>query len=372
MSLSAADVAPAAFSHTQTDNLNEKLRFDLQNLTAFNEFEQLKPSTSEELEQFMLDKASEGTQQLLANLFSLPSKKSDVGPLALLPGYSKTDLGIDNSLTALPRSKPPPAPKEETRWSQFAKEKGLEDKKRGRKEWDEATGEWKVRYGMGSANKAKEEYPIMPAVAGDPNADPWEHQKSQKRAKVEKNNLNRLKNQERTGAVPKGTASKYEKKITEDAHSRSVQKTREAPGIPLDLSSGSASKAPGSRGLANTKRALEMTRLSTASMGKFDAVRSGEGKQRRSGEELKIKRKGMTSIVSQTRSQESANSLKVLDSVLKGSAKKQKMIKTGQMSSGETGHDYDYDDNLGGGKYRKKKGRAGAGKLKSASKKMIK
>ena len=122
MSLNAMDVAPSAFS-SGSDGLSEKLRFDLQNLVAYNDFEQQHPSGEEELEQFLLDKASEGTQQLLQNLFSLPSKKSDVGPLALLPGYSKTDLGIDNSLTVLPRAKPPPVQKEETRWSQFAKEK---------------------------------------------------------------------------------------------------------------------------------------------------------------------------------------------------------------------------------------------------------
>ena len=60
----------------------------------------------------------------------------------------------------------------------------MEERKRGRKEFDEATGEWKVRHGYGSANNGKADYPIMEAVQGDSFADPWAHDKDKRREKV--------------------------------------------------------------------------------------------------------------------------------------------------------------------------------------------
>ena len=223
-----------------------------------------------------------------------------------------------------------------------------------------------VRHGKGSAANDKLNYPIMEAVAGDSSADPWAHERDKRREKVEKNNLQNLKNQERSGMVPKGTAKKYERKTSSDRHSREAQKDVESR-VPADMSSG------GQRGKAGNARALKATRVSTASMGKFDAVRPGEERSKgRTPEEVNRKRREMSEAVeSGGRKSEGERALSVLDSVLRGSAKKEKMRKTGQMSTGVTGHDYDFDDGLGGGRFRKKKGRAGQGKLKSG-KKLIK
>jgi regulator of ribosome biosynthesis len=49
--------------------------------------------------------------------------------------------------TVLPREKPAPKPKEETRWEAFAKEKGIKKRKRERMVWDEEKKEWAPRWG---------------------------------------------------------------------------------------------------------------------------------------------------------------------------------------------------------------------------------
>ena len=56
--------------------------------------------------------------------------------------------------------------------------------------------------------------------------------------------------------------------------------------------------------------------------------------------------------------------------VLTGSAKKEKFRKEGKMSEGETGYDHDFAGGDDAG-YRKKKGRAGVGKMKKANKGML-
>ena len=47
----------------------------------------------------------------------------------------------------LPREKPAPKAKEETRWEAFAKEKGIKKRKRERMVWDEEKKEWAPRWG---------------------------------------------------------------------------------------------------------------------------------------------------------------------------------------------------------------------------------
>ena len=60
----------------------------------------------------------------------------------------------------LPRQRPVPKPKPETRWERFAKEKGIEKKKRGRMVWDEAHKDWRPRWGYGRANDETKDWII--------------------------------------------------------------------------------------------------------------------------------------------------------------------------------------------------------------------
>ena len=55
----------------------------------------------------------------------------------------------------LPREKPLPKEKEETKWERFARKKGIKDKKRGagKTEYDAEKGEWVPKWGYKGRNK---------------------------------------------------------------------------------------------------------------------------------------------------------------------------------------------------------------------------
>ena len=99
----------------------------------------------------------------------------------------------------LARRRQLPEEKQETRWEKFAKEKGIDNKKRSRKVFDEETDEWKARYGMGSKRNEEMSYPIMEADKDDPFANPWEKLREAKKTRVEENTARRGKNLERAG-----------------------------------------------------------------------------------------------------------------------------------------------------------------------------
>jgi regulator of ribosome biosynthesis len=79
--------------------------------------------------------------------------------LANVPIRSSPDDGLLLTLppptTPLPREKPLPTPKPETKWERFARKKGIKDKKRGEGKmvYDEEKGEWVPRWGYKGKNK---------------------------------------------------------------------------------------------------------------------------------------------------------------------------------------------------------------------------
>ena len=119
--------------------------YDLSNLACFSTAP-LSPPPAPSLESSLLQSSSLALKSLILNLYALPTKDSDLGPLHVLPTYTSPSAAPGDSKVALPRSKPPPKPKEPSKWEQFRLERGMESRKRGRKDFDEATGEWKVRY----------------------------------------------------------------------------------------------------------------------------------------------------------------------------------------------------------------------------------
>ena len=86
--------------------------------------------------------AEKNSARLIEAIFKLPSERSRDGRLAVLPE--------EEHKYALPRATPVPKPKAETRWEKFAKEKGIQKRKRDRMVYDEATGEYKPRWGYKS------------------------------------------------------------------------------------------------------------------------------------------------------------------------------------------------------------------------------
>ena len=61
----------------------------------------------------------------------------------------------------LPSMRVLPAAKKETRWEKFAKEKGIQNRKRARMLWDEEAQEWRPRWGYKRAKGGVEEQAIV-------------------------------------------------------------------------------------------------------------------------------------------------------------------------------------------------------------------
>lgn len=369
---------------------SEQCIFDLRNMLAVNSDQipskslySKKAATNEEIisipldkghelavdESFLLSRATLGCTQLVDALFRLPTERSDAGPLVQLPHFDEMTL---------PRALPPPPPKKETKWEKFAKAKGLplNKEKRSRKVWDEATGSWMFRHGFEKANSKSKEWPIMEVAANeDPYSDPWEKIRDEKRSRTDKNIESRMKNQERAGNLAKGVTNRVlkarEKSRTMGKVGGSVDRDNVPPtGLPVDLKSGAGEAKK--RGKASTNAALEAVQRSTASMGKFDQMREGEPERKKALSKMK-KRKFESATSKSYQSSEGEKSMKILNAVMNGGGvAKEKAIRKGQYAKGETAYDYEYNDGLGASSFKKKKGRAGAGKNKKMTKKRIK
>ncbi|KAF8918282.1 RRS1-domain-containing protein [Mucidula mucida] len=180
-----------------------------------------------DLESHLTSLARDGIQSLLASLFTLPTKRSDDGPLAQLPPPS----------TALPRAKPLPKPKPPTKWEQFAKAKGIQHKKRDKKVWDEDKQDWINRWGRDGKNREKEEQWITEVpMNADVDHDPRKAARDERKSRIAKNEKQRLGNIARSNP--------------RDERKKEIDRT------------------------------LTTARISTASMGRFDAKLEGEKKMR--------------------------------------------------------------------------------------------
>jgi regulator of ribosome biosynthesis len=206
----------------------------------------------------------------------------------------------------------------------------------------------------------------------NPFDDPWEKARDAKKERVEKNTMNRMRNAEKGGVLERGTTRRIMKSKVEarekgrEGGKKDMQNFATPAGVPSDMQKGTQ------RGKALTKLALMATQKSTASMGKFDKMREGEPERRKSNAGLK-KRKFESATAENVVKAEKKKSLKLLENVINGGGKmKERAIRKGHFAKGETGHDYDFDDGLGSSSYKRKKGRAGMGKMKKITKKLAK
>ncbi|KAK0733948.1 ribosomal biogenesis regulatory protein, partial [Lasiosphaeria miniovina] len=99
--------------------------------------------------------ARDGAQVLINQLLTAcPISATSDGVLLSLPPPS----------TALPREKPVPAAKAETKWAAFAKRRGIAPKSREQRrnlQFDQETGEWGRKWGYKGANKAGQDDAII-------------------------------------------------------------------------------------------------------------------------------------------------------------------------------------------------------------------
>ncbi|CAH0478280.1 unnamed protein product [Peronospora belbahrii] len=250
MVVKASEIAPAAYAVGSTSNVQKEddLIYDLGNLAAFDTH-----PFKYENEKALALHARENVQLLINHIFELPREMSDMGPLALLPGPK----------TVIPREKPLPKPKIETRWEKFAMEKGIEKRKKSRKVFDENTGSWSHTWGYQRAGDDMKDWAVE-MKAGD-TEDPWTKRKQEKRTRVNKNLRAHASNlKQGRGKQLAGIAG------------------RTPTGIPVELMKTEDVKAK-QRGKEGTNKTLEKVQFSTASMGKFDKMREGESERKVKG-----------------------------------------------------------------------------------------
>lgn len=197
-------------------------------------------------EAFLRNLARDNTQLLFNAIWKLPTERSNGLVLAKLPEPS----------TVIPREKPIPKPKPLTKWEEFARTKGIRKKKRDRLVLDKNTQEWKPRYGYKRANDETQEWLLEVPENADPYEDQFEKRIQAKKERIAKNEYQRLRNISRNKKISMGD------KILEPSSERP---TKEQVSAKLNLS-----------------------RLSTASLGKFTETLPKEKIPRKTGKKRKF------------------------------------------------------------------------------------
>lgn len=199
-------------------------------------------------ERCLIEMARDGAQLLFNKIWELPTERKEDAVLAKLPAPT----------TILPREKPVPKPRPETRFEKFAKMKGMTKRKKDKLVYDDRTGKWKRRHGYDKANEKGKDWLVPYKKTEDSTVDLFEKQSEEKKERVAKNELQRLRNLARASGMKK------------------VPGIGAAPSVKPD-------KLQLGRQFLTAKKA-------TASIGKFEnklpkekPVKGGEGKKRKFG-----------------------------------------------------------------------------------------
>ncbi|SPC66331.1 related to RRS1 - regulator of ribosome biogenesis [Ustilago sp. UG-2017b] len=247
------------FKPTSVDESPTAFQFDLGLLTSINP----NPLPSSPLTpEILSSRTRDGVQSLVNRIFTLPiTRDPENGPLAALPRFT----------SKLPREKSMPKPKPLTKWEKFAKQKGIQSKKKDKMIYDENTNEWFPRWGYKGANKDLEDQWIHELKNNaNTDIDPAKTAKKERLAKKEKNEKQRMGNLARAAA----------------ASSASAVKGGKSGGLGDANANANANAAKLARAAAREKRKAELeadvlrSRASTASMGRFDKTLKGEQKQK--------------------------------------------------------------------------------------------
>lgn len=138
-----------------------------------------------EPDNFLRELSTQSAQLVVNELFRLPVERVDDIVVAKLP----------KPITVLPREKPLPKAKPPTKWEQYAKLKGIQKKKKSRMVYDEASKEWKPRWGYNRANDSTKQWLIeIPNSEKDPNQDFFSKRTEERNERTAKNELQRLRN----------------------------------------------------------------------------------------------------------------------------------------------------------------------------------
>ncbi|KAI9034395.1 ribosome biogenesis regulatory protein-domain-containing protein [Hyaloraphidium curvatum] len=229
------------------------IEYDLGNLAAFDHNVLDYAALHSRTDDYLRENTRDSVQLLVNHLFNLPTDSNEDGLFALLPA----------PVTVIPREKPAPKPKPPTRWEKFAKAKGIQKKKKIRVAYDEASGDYKPRYGYkGAEEKKMENWVIEVPKNVDPMTDMYAKLKEEKVGKLERNRKRERRNRDEAGEA--GLAPLAARVGTGQS---AIEKVAGRQGKELRK--------------AELERSIAVTKFSTASLGKFDKAIAGEPKVNR-------------------------------------------------------------------------------------------
>jgi regulator of ribosome biosynthesis len=270
--ITGRDIAPSAFNREvpgpdDPDKIDD-LQYDLHHLVATDSQqvdEYIKTISILARNERLLASARDNAQLLFNRIFQLEKKDTDEGLLAVLP---ETDIQDPGCVTGfLPRYRPVPVKKQQTRWEKFANEKGIQNRKRDRMVWDEQSQSMKPRWGYGRANDDTKDWAIPVGPNDDPYENPFEKRKMAKKERVLKNQLKQMANLDRNMGM----------KTSHGLKSNLVGREK----VLLNTKN---NKKRSRHGLGSqTREAIVDTQRSDASMGKFGRLNDGEKKADRGG-----------------------------------------------------------------------------------------
>ncbi|KAF9152485.1 Rhodanese- sulfurtransferase [Linnemannia schmuckeri] len=252
------------------------LEYDLGLLTAIDQNPIDEAELKKNKDEYLQSLSRDNAQLLFNEIFQLPTISDDNGVMAMLPAPT----------TLLPREKPLPKPKPETRWEKFAKAKGIVNRKKERMVFDDNTGEYKPRWGYKGINDDGSKDWIIEVPSGaNPMEDQYEARREAKKERIEKNDKRRQRNLEEAAV-----ASKMDQKTVNKGERPNMDNAR-----------------------AMKRKEIEnqilISKNSTASAGKFDEAIKGDLKPKG------IKRKFEPNVTADL-SKEKAGNMSILDRVV--------------------------------------------------------
>jgi len=246
----SSSTADNKFKSTDVENA-ELVEIDEGNLLAINEKKYDLKEFRQKKEEVLLTSARDATQCLINALWKLPIEQVEGTHVVKLP----------EPKTWMPREKPVPKKKPMTKWEEYAKGKGILNKKRSRMVFDEASQEYKPRWGYKRANDDTKDWLIEVPSNADPMEDQFAKRSTAKKERVAKNELQRLRNIARS---QKGGKSKV-------------------PGVGITPTDGGVRTSTD-----ELSKALAVAHKSTASIGKFTERLPKEKPSKFSGKKRKF------------------------------------------------------------------------------------
>lgn len=215
----------------------DNLTYVLAHLSAF-DISPLHPKAD------LLKTTRDNVQLMVNQIFNLPREETDEGPTAVIPHEDGFRL---------PRQRPIPKVKPETRWEKFMKDRKMEKKKRSRLVYDEVSGDWRPRYGYKSVKQSEEKaHGILEVKSGQEGMDNlFDQRKAEQKLYSAKQKMREVRNRvEAAGGRLKASAP--------------------------DLEKGLRTRGAAKRGADGLKEALKRAQVSSASFGKFDRIAKNE------------------------------------------------------------------------------------------------